>query len=102
VTVLELPVTVALLGGDLEIDTLDGPEVVRVRPGTRAGEVIRLRGRGAGNLGRRGRGDLLIQVDMAVPERLSRAERGLVQQLAELRQERAGSDPLPGRLRPPP
>jgi molecular chaperone DnaJ len=102
VTVLELPVTVALLGGDLEIDTLDGPEVVRVRPGTRAGEVIRLRGRGAGNMGRRGRGDLLIQVDLAVPERLSRAERGLVQQLAELRQERAGSDPLPGRLRPPP
>jgi molecular chaperone DnaJ len=101
VTVLELPVTLAMLGGEVRLETLDGPEVVRIPPGTRAGQVIRLRGRGAADLGRRGRGDLVIQVDLQVPGRLGRKERAVVEELAELRDERPGRDPLPGRLRPP-
>jgi molecular chaperone DnaJ len=101
VAVLELPLTVATLGGELEVPTLDGPEVVRVPAGTRAGELIRLRGRGAGNLGRRGRGDLVLQVDLAVPQRLGRKERALLEELADLQGERPGRDPLPAHLRPP-
>ena len=101
VTILALPLTAAMLGADVSVDTLDGPEVVRIPAGTRAGQVIRLRGRGAGNLGRRGRGDLVIRVDLEVPERLGRKERAVVEQLADLRDERPGRDPLPGRLRPP-
>jgi molecular chaperone DnaJ len=102
VAVLELPLTTAALGGEIEVPTLDGPEVVRIPAGTHAGEVIRLRGRGAGNLGRRGRGDLLLSVDLQVPQRLSRRERALLEQLADLREERPHREPLPGRLRPPP
>jgi molecular chaperone DnaJ len=101
VAVLELPLTTAALGGEVEVPTLDGQEVVRIPPGTRAGEVIRLRGRGAGNLGRRGRGDLLLSVDLDVPQRMNRKERGLLEQLADLRRERSGTDPPAGRLRPP-
>jgi molecular chaperone DnaJ len=101
VATLEVPLTVAMLGGDLRIDTLDGPEMVRVPPGTRAGHVFRLRGRGAAHLGRRGRGDLLVRVDLDVPARLSRRERAAAAELAELRGERPGDEPLPGRLRPP-
>ena len=100
VAVLEVPLTVAMLGGEMRIDTLDGPEVIRVSPGTRSGQVFRLRGRGAAHLGRRGRGDLLVQVDLDVPSRLSRREREAVARLAEVRGERPGGEPLPGRLRP--
>jgi molecular chaperone DnaJ len=98
VAVLELPVSSALLGAEVEVDTLDGPGTLKVPPGTRAGSILRLRGKGVPHLGRRGRGDLLVQVDLDVPERLSRKEREVVQQLADLRRERGS--PLKGRLRP--
>jgi molecular chaperone DnaJ len=99
VSVLELPLTAAVLGAEVEVDTLDGPARVRVPPGTRAGAVIEVRGRGVPHLGRRGRGDLLLQVDLDIPERLGRKERDLLRSLAEMRGE-AGA-PLRGRLRPP-
>lgn len=99
VCVLELPLTAAVLGAEVDVDTLDGPATVRVDPGTAPGTVLRLRGKGIPNLGRRGRGDLLIQVDLQVPGRLPRKERELVENLANLRGERPG--PLKGRLHPP-
>jgi molecular chaperone DnaJ len=98
VCTLEVPVVLALLGADVEIETLDGAETVRIPPGTRTGDVFRIKGRGAANLGRRGSGDILVQADVVVPERLSRKERALVQQLAELQGIRSGA--VPGRLRP--
>jgi molecular chaperone DnaJ len=101
VAVLEVPLTQAVLGTELEVRTLDGTERVRIPPGTRAGTVIRLRGRGVPNLQRRGRGDLFFQVDLAVPESLSREERALLERLADLRGERPGRGPRPGRLRRP-
>jgi molecular chaperone DnaJ len=99
VAVLELPLTAAVLGAEVEIETLDGPATVKVPPGTAAGAVVRLRGQGVPHLGRRGRGDLLVQVDLKVPSRLPKRERELLESLADLRGERGG--PLRGRLRPP-
>jgi molecular chaperone DnaJ len=101
VATVEVPVVLALLGGDVEVDTLEGPEIVSVPTGTRTGDVFRLRGRGAGNLGRRGRGDILLRADVVVPDKLSRKERALVEQLAELQGIHGGRGALPGRLRPP-
>ena len=98
--VLEVPMTQAALGAELEVTTLDGVERVRIPPGTRSGSVIRLRGKGVPHLGRRGRGDLLLAVDVATPEDLGRAERSLLEQLAELRGEPAGKHvTAPARLR---
>jgi molecular chaperone DnaJ len=96
---IDLPVTTALLGGQVVIETLDGPETVKVAPGTRAGDVLRLRGRGVPHLGRRSRGDLLVRVDLDVPKKLSRAERTAVEEWARSRGE-DGRGPAPGRLRP--
>ncbi|MGH2677320.1 MAG: molecular chaperone DnaJ [Actinomycetota bacterium] len=98
VCVLEVPFTAAALGAEVEVETLDGPATVKVPAGTRAGSVIRLRGKGVPHLGRRGRGDLLIQVDLDVPGKVSKKERRLLEGLAELRGEGAG--PLRGRLAP--
>lgn len=98
--VLELPVTQALLGAEVEVATLDGTETVRLAPGTRSGTVLRLGGRGVPNLGRRGRGDLYLEIDLLVPTGMSKKERALVEELAELRDERSERKPIRGRLRP--
>lgn len=96
---LELPVSAAILGADVEIDTLDGPVTLSVPPGTQPGSVIRVPGKGVPNLGRRSRGDLLVRVDVQVPDRVGRRERPLIEEFAERRGER--ERPLKGRLRPP-
>ena len=56
---LPVPMTLATMGGDVEISTLDGTERIRVEPGTESGTVIRLRGKGVPHLGRELRVDIL-------------------------------------------
>ena len=71
----------AALGADVEVPTLDGPLVLTVPPGTRAGRKLRLRGRGLAN-GRGGRGDLYAVVHIDVPAALTERERELFKELA--------------------
>jgi molecular chaperone DnaJ len=90
VAVLDVPMVQAALSVEVEIETLDGPERVKIEPGTRSGTVIRFRDRGVPNLGRRGRGDLFVTVAVTTPEPSSRDERQLLEELASLRGEAAG------------
>jgi curved DNA-binding protein len=78
----------AVLGTKVTVPTLDGAVSLRVAAGTRAGQQLRIRGRG---LPRRdgGRGDLYAVVSIHVPSRVSNAERELWEQLAK----RSGFDP---------
>jgi molecular chaperone DnaJ len=89
-TIVDVPLTQAVLGAELDVTTLDGVERVKVAPGTQPGTVIRLRAHGVPNLGRRGRGDLFLTVQVAIPEHLNKEERGLVERLAQTRGETAG------------
>jgi molecular chaperone DnaJ len=77
----------AVLGSNVLFETLDGEEVVQVRPGTQPGDIIRLKGKGVPILSSRGRsrGDLLIEVVLEVPSQLSPEEEELWRKLAELR-----------------
>lgn len=85
---LEIAVTQAILGAQIEIETLDGEhEDLVISPGTRDGAVFRLKGKGVPHLGRGGRGDLLVEVRVVIPESLSAEEDELVRKLAELRGE---------------
>ena len=90
VAVLEVALTSALLGATVEIETLDGAETVEIAAGTQPGTVIRLSGRGIPHLGRRGRGDLYVELEVQVPPKLSRKERVVVEELARLRGETPG------------
>ena len=75
----------AVLGTTLKVPTLDGaPVAVTVAPGTQPGTVLRLRGRGLPEFGKRHRGDLLVRVKVNVPERPSAEERGLYERLRAL------------------
>jgi molecular chaperone DnaJ len=81
---LTVPVTFpeAALGGEIKVPTLDGgPVTLRIPAGTRSGRTFRVRGRGV-PLGK-GVGDLLVTTEVAVPGKLSAAERDAVEALAE-------------------
>lgn len=81
---LTVPVTFpeAALGTDLRVPTLDGPVTVRVAPGTPPGRTLRVRGRG---VPRRdgGAGDLLVTVEVVVPEQLSKEARAALESFAD-------------------
>ncbi|HUF32604.1 MAG TPA: molecular chaperone DnaJ [Acidimicrobiales bacterium] len=80
---LDVPVTFpeAALGADIKVPTLDGePVTLRLPAGTRSGRTFRVKGRGVPKSS--GAGDLLVAVEVAVPARLSGAEREAVEALA--------------------
>ncbi|MDQ1704780.1 MAG: molecular chaperone DnaJ [Frankiaceae bacterium] len=82
---LTLPVTFpeAALGSTVKVPTLDGPPVtVKIPPGTTSGRTLRVRGKGVPR--RDGtRGDLLVTVEVAVPQRLSDQARDALTSYAE-------------------
>ena len=85
--VLELPMTAAALGTTIPIETLDGVEQLEVRPGAQSGEVHTLRGHGVTHLRGTGRGDLIAQLKVATPTRLTPEQEDLLRRLSALRGE---------------
>jgi molecular chaperone DnaJ len=71
----------------VQIPTLNGDVKITITPGTQPGKVLRMRGKGLPRIdqyGRRyGEGDLLINVGVYIPERLSKDERALIEKLQE-------------------
>ena len=80
---LNITVTTALLGGTVEVPTVDGRAKIKIAPGTHAGKVLRLGGKGLPDVNGYGRGDELVVVDITIPDRLTTEARKLVEQLAE-------------------
>jgi molecular chaperone DnaJ len=82
---LNLPVSFpeAVLGATVTVPTLDQPVTLKVPAGTRSGRTLRVRGRGVPTSS--GTGDLLVTIDVAVPQDLSEAERKTVAALGDLR-----------------
>ena len=70
VLTLNLPYPTLVLGGEISVPTLEEKEKILVAPGTPAGSELRLRGKGFGRLGQRGRGDLVVRVNVAIPEEI--------------------------------
>lgn len=79
----EIPLTMAILGGETSVRTLEGHLLVKVRPGTQLGTTIRLSGKGIPHLRsvrREDRGDLYIRLMIRIPEHLSRRQRQLLEE----------------------
>ena len=74
----------AALGADIMVKTLDDEEKLKIPMGTQTGTVFRLRGKGMPVLGGRGRGDLFVSVTVITPTTLTREQRRLLEQLAEV------------------
>ena len=82
---LLLDMPTAVLGGQVQIPTLTGDVKITITPGTQPGKVLRMRGKGLPRIDQYGRnygvGDLLINVGVYIPEKLSKDERKLIEQL---------------------
>ncbi|MCS7304934.1 MAG: molecular chaperone DnaJ [Thermoguttaceae bacterium] len=78
--------TQAVLGATIQVPTLEGNEQLEIPPGTHSGQVFRLRGRGMPDPRYRGRGDLLVEVVIEVPKRLSPEHERLLRELAKIEQ----------------
>lgn len=86
---LHLPISYsqAALGADIEVPTLDGPEQLRIPPGTHSGEVFTIRGQGMPDPRGGRRGDLRVETVIEVPRKLNEQQEQLLRQLAELEHE---------------
>ena len=80
---LSVPFSVAALGGEVNAPTVDGDLKLRIRPGTQAGTMIRLRGKGVPQIRGRGRGDQYVRIQVVIPEKLSRDQRRIIEEIQE-------------------
>jgi len=85
-TVEEIGYAQAVLGAEIEVETLHGPETLHVPAGTRPGAQFRLKGKGVPRLGGSGRGDHVVEVGVRVPapSELSDEQKALLARFAEL------------------
>ncbi len=84
--------TQAALGAEMPIDTIDGPETLRIPPGTQPNQVFRLRGKGVQFLQGSGRGDHYVHVGVRIPTTLTDEQRHFLEQLAKLEGENPPED----------
>ncbi len=77
---LPISITQAALGDKMQIPTLEGPVEIKVPAGIQSGKILRLRGRGVGR--GRAQGDLYVEVTVWTPQKLSVAEKKLLEKLA--------------------
>ena len=88
ITDLRIGIALAALGGEAEVDTLDGKATVRVPEGTQPGDVLRVKGRGLVAVHGRDRGDARVVVQVEVPRHLTQKEREALRRYAEAHGER--------------
>lgn len=73
----------AALGDELEIETLEGIAVVKVPEGTQSGKSFRIKGKGVPHLNSHGKGDLIVEVRVQTPGKLTKQQKDLLKQLGD-------------------
>ena len=79
-----ISITDAILGCEISIPTLEGPQNLKVDAGTQSGTVVKLRGKGMPSVnGGYGRGDLYVKILVWIPRKLNRNEKELIEKLKD-------------------
>ncbi len=87
---MAIPYTVAVLGGEILVPTLEGKTDLKIEAGTPSGKMLKIKGHGLPSLHQPShRGDEYVRVDVDVPVKLSSEERKLLEQFSKLRGEDA-------------
>ena len=81
---IAIPYSLAALGGEIKVPTVDGDIKIRVRPGTQSGTMLRLREKGVPRLHGRGRGDEYIRINILAPEKLNREQKSVIEELKKV------------------
>ncbi len=84
--IVDVPVTYAdaALGASVEVPTPDGPISLKVPAGSQPGKLLKIKGRGAPKLKGGGKGDLLARLRLTVPQKVSKRERELLEELRKV------------------
>ena len=78
-----IPFSLAVLGGQFNVPTVDGDLKIRIRPGTQSGTMIRLREKGIPSPHGRRRGDEYVRINVLVPEKLTREQKRIIEEMVE-------------------
>lgn len=95
--VIPISMTQSSLGGDIEVQTIDGNRIkVKIPSGVQNGKMLRVKGRGVPYLSSKDhRGDMYIKLQIETPKRLSMKAKALMRELAEVLGEDVAPDPVP-------
>jgi len=81
ISTASVPYSTLVLGGSIDVETLDGPTSVKIPEATNPGTVITLRGKGIPYLRSHGRGDHHIRITTDAPKKLTREQREALEEL---------------------
>ncbi len=73
----------AALGTTVDVPTIDNKARIKITPGTQAGKVMRLKGKGLPDVNAYGRGDLLVTINVWIPKELTKEEKGILEKLSK-------------------
>ena len=81
----ELPINFAqaALGDEVEVPTLDGKAKIKIPSGTQTGKLFRLKEKGIAHLRGSGRGDEIVRLNLVTPEKLTKEQKKLFEELAK-------------------
>jgi DnaJ-class molecular chaperone len=79
----------AVLGGEVQVNTLDGPVRINIPANSQSGRMLRLRERGLPKLKQKIKGDHLVRLKVNVPANITEEERELYRQLLEIENRRS-------------
>jgi molecular chaperone DnaJ len=71
----------AAIGGNAEVPLVDGRAKIKIDPGTQSGRIVRLRGKGLPSVDGYGHGDILVNINVWTPQKLSKRETELLEEL---------------------
>lgn len=80
---LFISVPEAIIGTASEIPTIDGKVKVKIDAGTQSGKILRLKGKGLPDVNRYGTGDLLVKINVWIPQKISKDERKILDKLID-------------------
>ncbi|CAN5313408.1 DnaJ C-terminal domain-containing protein [soil metagenome] len=78
-----VPFSMAILGGEIKVPTVESEIKIKIRAGTQPGTMIRLHGEGVTHLQGRGKGDQYVKINIETPNHLNREQKRIVEELRE-------------------
>ena len=93
ICVVDIPFTIACLGGEIEVPTIYNKKAkMKIPPGTENGQIFRLKGNGMPYLGSYGKGDQLVKINIKVPKKLTPRQKELLKEFARIEGETVDTD----------
>ena len=80
---VKISFTQAVLGDKIDINTIDGNIRIKISSGMQSGDLLKIKNKGIGKMGRFGRGDHLVEIKIDTPERLNKQQKELMKKLRD-------------------